>query len=111
MKIYNISDMVRGWFVGDFVPSAYQTKNFEVGYLKHNKGENWEDHYHKECKEINLLVKGKMSVNNTEILPGNIFVLEEYEFSSTIFLDNCELVVIKTNSNPKDKFYDISNTD
>ena len=39
--------MVKGWFVGDFEPSVYKTKEFEVGYFTHKKGEKWPFHYHK----------------------------------------------------------------
>ena len=31
MKKFRIEDMSRGWFIGDFEPAAFKTKNFEVG--------------------------------------------------------------------------------
>ena len=40
IKMNNIKNMTRGWFIGNFEPSVYKTKDFEVGYLTHNKGEN-----------------------------------------------------------------------
>ena len=46
MKILNIEDMVGGWFVGDFEPTAYKTKDFEVSYKLHPKGQEWDIHYH-----------------------------------------------------------------
>ena len=30
MEIHKIKDMIGGWFVGDFEPTAYKTKDFEV---------------------------------------------------------------------------------
>ena len=32
MKIFNFKKMKGGWFVGDFLPTAFKTKNFEVSY-------------------------------------------------------------------------------
>ena len=34
--------MKGGWFVGNFEPSVFKTKNFEVGYLEHKKGDLWD---------------------------------------------------------------------
>ena len=37
-----------------------KTKDFEVCFKHHTKGEKWDNHYHKQGTEINYLVKGKM---------------------------------------------------
>lgn len=105
MKTFKIKDMTRGWFVGQFSPTAHNAP-FEVGYLKHHKGQFWSPHYHKESTEINLLVKGKMKVNGQEINEGDIFVIDPFEIAEPEFLEDCELVVVKTSSNPEDKYYD-----
>ena len=42
MKLYNVNDMKRGWFIGDFEPNVIRTKGFEVGYLHHRAGEKWQ---------------------------------------------------------------------
>ena len=48
MKKFKMSDMKGGWFVGDFEPSVLRTKNFEVGYHTHKKGDDTSNHYHKD---------------------------------------------------------------
>jgi quercetin dioxygenase-like cupin family protein len=103
MKIYNIKDMTRGWFVGDFTPCAYQTSDFEVGLLTHEKDEKWPSHYHKECTEINLLVSGKMKLQDTILSSGDIFVIPPYEIADPIFMEDCKVISIKSSSNPEDK--------
>lgn len=104
MEIYNLSDMSGGWFVGDFLPSSFKTKDFEVCYKKHKKGEEWPIHYHRISTEINLLVRGKMIIQNKTIIGGNIFILHPFEIADPEFLEDCEVVVIKTPSVPGDKF-------
>lgn len=98
MKIDRIENMKGGWFIGDFEPSVYKTKDFEVSYKVHYKGEKWDFHYHTEVTEINYLVKGQLIIQNTILNTGDIFTLEPYEISDPEFVTDCELVVVKTPS-------------
>ena len=79
MKKFRIEDMHRGWFVGNFEPTAFKTKNFEVGYLEHKKGDMWDKHYHKHATEINLIVRGRVKVNDEIYSKGDIFIIEPNE--------------------------------
>ena len=103
MKVYNLSDMKRGWFIGDFTPTAYKA-NFEVAYTHHKKGEKWDVHYHKDADEITLLIEGKMKIRDRIVSPGEIFVIPRYEIADPEFLEDCKVVIIKTISNTSDKF-------
>jgi hypothetical protein len=96
MEILRINDMTGGWFVGNFTPSAYKTENFEVSYKKHHKGEFWDVHYHHTVTEINLLMKGKILMQGKELNSGDIFVLYPYEIADPIFLEDCEIICVKT---------------
>ena len=96
MKIMKLEEMKQGWFVGDFEPTAYKTKDFEACYRIHPKGEKWDIHYHEHITEINLLVSGKMIMQNKTLLPGDIFVLEPYEIADPEFLEDCAIMCIKT---------------
>lgn len=98
MKLYKYSDMTKGWFVGGFEPTAYHTKDFEVNYRVHPKGEYWAPHYHTEVTEINLLIKGKMRLQGRELNSGDIFILEPYEIADPEFLEDCALICVKTPS-------------
>lgn len=104
MKITRIEDYTRGWFVGDFEPSSYKTKDFEVGLLTHLKDEIWPMHYHKIATEINLLLEGEMILGGKKLTKGDVFVIEPGEVADPQFLTECKLVVIKTPSIPTDKY-------
>ena len=109
-----LADMNGGWFIGNFKPSAHQTKDVEVAFKKHTKAEPWPRHYHKEAVEINLLTKGKMTIytenaegtvgENTPVNPGDIFIIEPGEVAEPHFLEDCEMIVIKIPSVVGDKF-------
>ena len=104
MKIYNYKNMIGGWFVGNFEPSAYKTENFEVSYKIHPKGEVWEHHFHKLATEINYLVSGEMILQNTTLKAGDIFVIEPNEIADPIFKEDCHIVCVKTISIKGDKY-------
>jgi hypothetical protein len=104
MDVFRYENFKDGWFVGDFEPTAYKTKNFEVCYKKHFKDEKWETHYHKVGTEINLLLSGSMLIQGKKLVSGDVFVLHPYEIADPIFLEDCFLVIIKNVSGVKDKF-------
>lgn len=104
MKLLDFSNMTGGWFVGDFAPTAFHSKDFEVAFKIHKKDEVWDTHYHKQATEINLLVRGKMRIQDQEINAGQIFIMYPWEIADPIFLEDCELVIVKTPSVVGDKF-------
>ena len=104
MKTYKLKDMFRGWFIGDFEPSVLRTKGFEVGVLKHKKGEKWPEHYHKDSIEYNVLIEGKEIIQGVELNPGDIFVLDKMEIADPEFLEDCTILVVRVPSLPEDKY-------
>ena len=104
MEVYKYKDMKGGWFIGNFEPTIVKTKDFEVAYNNHPKGQNWPAHYHKKGTEITLLIRGKMEIQDIILNSGDIFVLKPYEIANPIFLEDCEVMIIKIPSVPGDKF-------
>lgn len=104
MKILKLSEMKGGWFIGDFKPTCFDTKDFEVSYKVHKKGEKWGDHVHKVATEINLLIKGRMSNGSQEVNSGEIFIVSPGEEMRPEFHEDCEVVCVKTPSVKGDKY-------
>lgn len=104
MKVLKISDMSKGWFIGNFEPTAFKTELFEASYKFHPSGEKWDKHFHKVATEINLLVSGHMKICDKEINTGDIFIIEPNEIADPIFYEDCYIVCIKTPSVIGDKF-------
>lgn len=103
MRVYDARVMRGGWYIGDFTPSVFRTKEFEVCVKHHPKDEDWPDHYHAEAIEINYLISGMMQVNDMYIGPGAIFVFEPFEVARPRFISDCVVVVVKVPSIPGDK--------
>lgn len=108
MKIFDSKQYMEkgGWFIGDFEPTVFKTKEFEVSYKLHYKGEEWPKHHHKVSEEINFLIRGKMKINEVLIESGKIFIIEKNESIKPIFLEDCELIVVKIPSCKNDKYED-----
>lgn len=104
MEKFMINDMKRGWYIGNFSPSALVTKQFEVCYTTHKKGELWEKHYHKVATEITLVIRGTMKINDTIYKQGDIIVIHPNEVADSSFIEDTELVIVKTPSDVNDKY-------
>ncbi|NCV86888.1 hypothetical protein EB155_07065 [archaeon] len=104
MEIRRIEDFTRGWIIGNFDPSLLKTDKFEVGLLQHKAGEVWPKHYHKIGTEYNVLVNGKMIIQDKELNSGDVFVFTPGEIADPIFLEDCTVLVVKIPSIPGDKY-------
>jgi choline kinase len=98
-----LGDMKRGWLIGDFEPSIHRTKDVEIGYLFHPKGQSWPAHVHNEADEMNVLIRGKMIMNNETINEKDIFIVKKGMLTRSVFLEDCEILCIKVPSNTCDK--------
>lgn len=104
MKVISETSMHRGWFIGNFEPSVFKTEQFEIGVLKHQAGEHWPAHYHKEAIEINYLISGSMTVQGILLQSGDIFIIDKGEIADPVFHTDCTVVVVKMPSIPSDKY-------
>lgn len=104
MRKLQLKDMKDGWFIGNFKPSILKTENFEVAYVKHIKDQFWEKHFHKHATEITLIIRGKIKINDEIFNEGDIFLIEPMEVADPIFLEDSEVIVIKTPSDLNDKY-------
>ena len=94
----------RGWFIGDFDAAVYRTKDFEVTYQKNPRSQTT-SHYHKEITEITLVISGSQLCNGEIFKAGDICILEPGDNSQIEYLEETEVVTIKTPSIPNDKYY------
>ena len=62
MEKFNLSEMKRGWFIGNFSPTLYKTNNIEVAVKYYNAGDHEAEHFHKIAKEITVVIMGKIKM-------------------------------------------------
>ena len=105
MEIKNIEEMKGGWFIGNFNPSVFNTKQFEVGYKVHPKGKARDKHFHKVATEINYLIRGSMKICGKTVVKGQVFTIHPGEIADADFIEECEWIVVKVPCVPEDKYY------
>lgn len=104
MKTEQLDNMIKGWFVGDFKPTAYKTNACEVAVKKYKAGEKESCHYHAIATEITLVLSGSVRMNGVNWNAGDIIILNPGEETDFEALTDTVNVVVKTPSVKNDKF-------
>ncbi|TKB78026.1 MAG: hypothetical protein E8D45_04850 [Nitrospira sp.] len=104
MKTYELSDMIKGWFVGDFDPASFRTNACEVACKQYKAGESEGRHVHRIATEITLVVHGRVAMNGRSYSAGSIIVLEPGEATDFSVKEDATTVVVKVPSVVGDKY-------
>jgi anti-sigma factor ChrR (cupin superfamily) len=104
VKRANLSEMVKGWFVGNFNPTAYRTDACEVAIKTYSKGEHEPVHHHKVATEITVIQQGKVRMSGKEYTTGDILVIEPGTATDFEVLEDTVTVVVKVPGAQNDKY-------
>jgi quercetin dioxygenase-like cupin family protein len=104
MKIFQESDMIKGWFVGDFDPVVFKSSQCEVGVKRYKTGDYEPAHVHKIATEITMVIEGRAQMGPTELTKGSIVMLEPGEGTDFRALEDTLTVTVKVPSVPGDKY-------
>ena len=105
MKTAKLTDMIKGWFVGNFEPTLLKTNDVEVAVKEYRKGDYEGRHYHKIATEITVIVNGRVKMNGIEYGKGDIIVMEPGEATDFECLeDGTQNVVVKIPGANNDKY-------
>ncbi|MGA2692590.1 MAG: hypothetical protein ABSF76_09505 [Opitutaceae bacterium] len=104
MKRRRLSTMKRGWFIGDFKPTAHRTREVEVAVKHYRAGDAEAAHRHKIAREFTVVVSGTVSMNGRKFGPGDIIVIEPGEVTRFRVLTDAVTAVVKIPGAPNDKF-------
>lgn len=104
MKDAKLSDMKKGWFIGNFEPTLYKTNDVEVAIKSYSAGAYEKKHYHKIATEITVVTKGTIRMNGKEYVAGDIIIMEPNEATDFYAVTNAENVVVKLPGANNDKY-------
>ncbi len=104
MKHLRLENMVRGWFVGSFTPTAHDTEACEVAVKQYKAGEHEDTHFHKIGTEITVILSGRVRMMGKEFGPNDIITLDPGEATSFDALTDVTLVVAKVPGARNDKY-------
>jgi hypothetical protein len=106
MRYFNLKEMTRGWFVGDFQPTAFSTSAAEVAVKTYKAGQSESLHFHRIATEITLIQSGVVEMNGSRYETGAIVVVEPYESSNFLAISDVVTIVVKVPSARDDKYED-----
>ena len=104
MKKYLLSNMTKGWFIGDFSPTIIKTQAVEVAIKQYKKGDHEGRHHHKIATEVTAVISGKCRMNDALLQAGDILVVEPGEDTDFEVLEDVITVVIKYPGAQNDKY-------
>ncbi|MGU9857788.1 hypothetical protein [Pseudomonas sp. LF245] len=104
MNTANLKDMVKGWFVGGFTPTAFSTQACEVAVKPYAAGDAEAAHYHKIATEVTLILSGEVEMCGKTWGAGEIVVLEPGDITAFKALSDAVTVVVKVPGALNDKY-------
>ena len=103
MKKYMLSDMFGGWFIGNFEPTIYASKDFEVCLKRYKMGDKEPAHFQNIATEFTLVVSGRIRLGDSYFTENDIIEIEPLEIADFESLTDSIVIAIKTPSIPSDK--------
>ena len=107
MKVSKLDEFFKGWVVGNFEPSLFQTDDFEVAVKHYDCGDYEEKHYHKVATEITIIGEGMVQMNGVTYTKGDIITIEPGEATDFKVLHPTITTVIKFPCVKGDKYLSI----
>jgi hypothetical protein len=105
MQVSRLDDLKGGWFIGNFDPTLFATKEFETAIKKYRKGDYEKSHYHLIATEFTVIVKGHVKMNGNEYREGDIIRIDPGEATDFLVLsDEAITAVVKVPCVAGDKY-------
>lgn len=103
MEKHELSNMIGGWFVGDFSPSVLRTSDFEVAIKYYKAGDSEAKHVHHKALEITVVASGAICMSGKRYISGEIVVISPGEATDFLAIEDSITVVVKNPSVRGDK--------
>jgi mannose-6-phosphate isomerase-like protein (cupin superfamily) len=104
VKVYNLNEMVKGWFCGNFEPSCLKTDAFECAVKKYKTGDYESNHMHKIATEYTVILEGQVLMNKKLYKENDIIEILPGENTDFFAISNATTVVIKVPCVTGDKY-------
>lgn len=104
MKEAKLSDMTRGWFIGDFSPSLCKTGACEVAVKEYQAGAHEAKHYHLAAEEYTVIICGKVRMFDKTYQSGDIVICERGDATDFTAVTDAVNVVVKIPGARDDKY-------
>jgi hypothetical protein len=79
MRVYDVSQFTKGWFIGPFIPTLASNNDFECAVKTYSAGDYEVKHYHLVATEYTVIATGRVRMNGTEYGPNSIIEIKPGE--------------------------------
>lgn len=104
MEKTNLENFVRGWIVGGFEPTLFNTTDVEFAIQEFKKGDKEASHCHKIATEITVIVQGKAKMKELILSKGDIVKIMPGEYTDFEALEDTTTAVVKLPGALNDKY-------
>lgn len=104
MEVKQLSDMFKGWFVGNFEPTLLKTKDVEVAVKEYEAGDYEEFHHHRIATELTCIIDGVVEMNSKRYTSGDIIMIPPKEGTDFKAITKVKNVVVKYPGANNDKY-------
>lgn len=104
LEKYNLDDMFKGWFIGNFEPSLFKTNDVEVGVKKYKAGDYENAHFHKIATEFTVIISGEVKMNGVVYKENDIIKIVPNVVTNFKAITDVITVVVKLPGSNDDKY-------
>jgi hypothetical protein len=104
MKKGSLKHMFKGWFIGEFSPTLFNTDQFEVAIKRYKEGDYESKHVHKIATEFTVIVEGEVEMNGVKYIKDDIIIIEPNEYTDFRCLTDVVTTVVKVPCVKNDKY-------
>ena len=104
MQVKNLSEFVKGWFIGPFEPTLIHTDLFECAVKKYKSGDSEPAHMHKIATELTVIANGTVLMNGVKYGADTVIVTEPGETTDFHAISDVTTFVVKMPAVLGDKY-------
>lgn len=101
---FDLGSMKKGWFIGPFVPTVFNTDQFECAVKRYTAGDHEASHVHRVATEFTVIVEGEVRMNGVKYGRDSIIEIQPGEATDFEALTDTITFVVKVPAVGGDKY-------
>lgn len=101
---FDLGSMKKGWFIGPFAPTVFNTNQFECAVKRYAAGDHEASHVHRVATEFTVIVEGTVQMNGVKYGRDSILEIRPGEATDFEALTDAITFVVKVPAVGGDKY-------
>lgn len=104
VNAYKLDSMIKGWFIGPFLPAVFKTDQFECAVKRYAAGDKEPAHVHRVATEFTVIVEGSVRMNGQTYIRNSILEIAPGDATDFEALTDVITFVVKIPAVQGDKY-------